>query len=72
MFDYELSGCGFESSCCQLNNAFAYYDFSVAVENKNYNIDDKTNIMTTVAVIGLITNNKYNNRTPSLPSNQAK
>ena len=68
MFDYELSGSGFESRCCHLNNAFAYYDFSVTVENKSYNIDDKTNIMTTVAVIGLITNNKDNNRTPSLHS----
>ena len=55
MFVYELSGCGFESSCCDLNNAFAYYDFCVTVENKSYNIDDKTNIMTTVAVIELIT-----------------
>ena len=27
----------------------------LTVENKNYNTDDKTNIMTTVAVIELIT-----------------
>ena len=40
------------------------------VENKNYNIDDKTNIITTVAIIELITITiKTPIEHPSFPSN---
>ena len=39
------------------------------VENKNYNIDDKTNIMTIVAVIELTKITIKTIEHPSLPSN---